>query len=109
MFIDIQSKSVPVTRALRAFAREQVEKLKRQGARILSVRVFLELPASHAGHSRVKFIISIPGREIVVTRDGGDMYQTIRETGDRAVRQLRKFLEQRRDLQRRGAGGATAG
>lgn len=100
MFIDIQSKSVSVTRALRAFAQEQATKLRRQGARIHSIRIFLEL-LDGSDSSRVKFVIGLPGREIVVTYDGGDMYQTIRETADRAMRQLRKFVEQRRDLKRR--------
>lgn len=105
MKVIVQSKTLEITKALRAFAQEQAERLFGKGHRINSVSVFLESmrqknKSEHA--MSVKFCIEVPGKTIVVKRLAPDMYEAIIETSKRAKRYLRKRKERIRDHRRMG-------
>ena len=98
MRIIIQSKTLEVTKALQRFIELQAQKLVRTGRKIEKVTVILESVARKKNDSKfakVKFHISIPGKNITVHRYAQDMYAAINETADRAMRYLRKAKEKR--------------
>ena len=71
---------------------------KYTGRKIEKVTVILESVARKKNDSKfakVKFHISIPGKNITVHRYAQDMYAAINETADRAMRYLRKAKEKR--------------
>ncbi|PIR59236.1 MAG: ribosomal subunit interface protein [Candidatus Pacebacteria bacterium CG10_big_fil_rev_8_21_14_0_10_56_10] len=97
MRIIVQSKTVRVTQALRAFVRKQALKmLKHQ--RVIGVRVYLETVAKRSNDPQgttVKYQVEVPGKDIVVKRQAADLYQAIASATRRALRQVRKAKEKR--------------
>jgi putative sigma-54 modulation protein len=103
MQITVQSKTIPVTDALRAFAERHLGKLLKSSSRVGHVTVFLEKVAKkkndvQAAIARVK--IDLPGREVVVERRSWDLYDAISQVSDRAQRAVRKLKERRQTLKR---------
>jgi len=98
MRIIIQSKTLEVTKALQRFIELQAEKLIKTGRKIEKVTVILESVARKKNDSKfakVKFHISVPGKNITVHRYARDMYAAITDTADRAMRYLRKAKEKK--------------
>ena len=91
--------------AVEAKIRERAEKLDRFADNIMSCRVVIEAPRKHknkGGLFHVSIDITLPGEEIVVSRDPGknhaheDAYVAIRDAFDAARRQLEDFVATRR-------------
>ncbi len=94
----VESKTIPVTAALRAVAVKQARHILRLGGRILRIRVHLDAIAKKKNdtHSSVaQFQIELPGKDIVVRRRARDLYLAIIEAAHQASRQVRKLKEKR--------------
>lgn len=103
MTVLVESNSIKVTDALRQFVETQAQKVSKLGKGIVDIRVFLETIAKknndpHA--NKVTLKVSIPGKDVVVTKAAVDMYEAITGATDSAVRRLRKVYERKRTLQR---------
>lgn len=103
MFVTVQSKTIQVTQALRAFAERQLEKLFKTTNQVGQVSVFLEQVSKKKNDmksavARVK--VSLPGKDVVVERHARDLYEAISDVSDRAHRAVRKMKERRLDLKR---------
>ncbi|MEX1034144.1 MAG: HPF/RaiA family ribosome-associated protein [Cellvibrionaceae bacterium] len=92
---------IPQSDALEADIRAKAEKLGQYSDNILSCHVVVGAP--HRQHRqgnlyRLRIGVSVPGKEIVVTRDPGDknahrdMYVTIRDAFSAARRQLQDYV-----------------
>jgi ribosomal subunit interface protein len=98
MQIMIQSKTLAVTAALRAFIERQLNKLARLQPRATTVTVFLETVARkkndlQASVARVK--ISMPGKDLIIERRAQDLYTAVVDVAEHAFRYLRKTKEKR--------------
>jgi len=103
MTVLVQSNSLKVTKALQRFVEDQAAKVLKLGKRVVKIQVYLESIAKknndpHA--NKVTYQVSIPGKDVVVTKGAADMYDAIVDATDSAVRQLRKLYERRRALKR---------
>lgn len=104
MQIQVASKTLKVTRALRQFASDQAAKLQKPNQRISKVRISLDQPAKGTKRDRnalVKYVVSLPGKTVVMKHKAHDMYEAIVETTDKVVRQVRKIKEKRLDQLRK--------
>ena len=100
MNVIVQSKTLVITEALRSFAEQQAEKLRRRGQKISQVTVFLEQVARKKNDvqaATAKFLIELPGKQVVVQHKAHDLYLAISEAAGRATRQVRRFREKRVD------------
>ena len=107
MTVIVESKRLKVTQAMRAFIEEQALKLSKLGKGVMQIRVHLEKVAkkSNDPHANiVTFHVSIPGKDLVVTKTAVDMYEAVVATSEATVRQLRKMYEKRRTLKRANSG-----
>lgn len=98
MTVIVESKKMKVTQAIRIFAQEQAEKLKKLEKGVSQVRIYLENVAKKKSDSYsniVTYHIEIPGKNIVVKKHAQDMYVAIVEATQGAVRKLRKVSEKR--------------
>lgn len=98
MTVLVEAKNIEVTSALRMHVERQAEKLKKIGNRITDIRVFLETvpKKNNDPHSnKVTFKVSVPGRDVVVIKQGVDMYEAVVEAARGAFRKVRKTTEKR--------------
>lgn len=96
MQVIVQSKSVPVTTAMREYIQQQLQRLFKRSDRITSVTVFLESVKGKKNDDKamkVKISIDIPKAPIFVEREGSDLYQVVVDASRRAARYLRKAKE----------------
>ena len=98
MRVLIQSKTLQVTEAMRAFIERQAAKILRRQPRINSITVFLESVGKkkndmQSAIARMKVVI--PGKDIVVERRARDMYEAIVDVTTRAKEGLSRFKERR--------------
>lgn len=103
MKILIQSKTLKITEALRAFVERQVLKVSKPGQRVDRVSVFLEnvgRKKNDLQSATAKIKVSVPGQDLIVQRRARDMYQAVTEATASAVRHLRKTKERRLDQHR---------
>ncbi len=91
--------------AVEANVRERVAKLERYFDRIIGCRVVVEAPHKHQRKGKmfeVRVDVSVPGREIVVNRNGPknqahtDVYVAIRDAFAAAGRQLEDYARKMR-------------
>lgn len=98
MQVQIASKTLEITQALRQFTNDQAEKLLRFNQKIFKVRISLDQQAKGTKRDRnalVKYVVSIPGKTVVIKHKAHDMYDAIVESTDKVMRQLRKTKEKR--------------
>lgn len=98
MVVLVESKSMPVTTALRAAAAKQAQRIFKLSGRVLSVRVSMETVARRKNDSQaaiVQYLVQVPGRVIVVRRKAKDVYQAIADAAHHAARQVKKLKERR--------------
>jgi putative sigma-54 modulation protein len=98
MNVIVQSKTLVITEAIRAFAEREAEKLRRRGQKISQVTVFLEKVARKKNDvqaATAKFLIELPGKQVVVQHKAQDLYLAISEAANRATLQVRRFREKR--------------
>ncbi|MEW6444878.1 MAG: HPF/RaiA family ribosome-associated protein [Pseudomonadota bacterium] len=95
--LQITFRDIPPSEAIEAAIREKAQKLERYFDRITSMRVTVEAPHKHHHKGKLYEIsidITIPGHEIVVSRDNHDkhehedIYVSIRDAFAAAQRQL---------------------
>jgi ribosomal subunit interface protein len=110
MRVHIASKTLEITRALRAFTREQASKLDKINSRIIKVQVFLEKQvkgSKREDNALVKYVVSVPGKTVVIRRAAKDMYEAIAMATDRVIRHVRKLKERQHTHGRKFARVAT--
>jgi ribosomal subunit interface protein len=103
MRVLVASKTLELTRALRKFTQDQAVKLGKLGQRISKVQVSLDQRVKKSKRDRnalVKYVVSLPGKTVVIKCKGADMYDAITDATDKAARQIRKFKEKRLSTQR---------
>jgi ribosomal subunit interface protein len=103
MDIIVESKTIPVTAALRALAVKQARRLVRLGGRILRVRIHLDAITKKKNDTQssvVQFQVELPGKDIIVRRHARDLYLALVEAAHQASRQVRKAKERRLTLKR---------
>lgn len=103
MRILVASKTFEVTQALREFAQQQAQKLVKLKQRISKVQIHLEQRAAKSKRDRnalVKYVVSLPGKTVVIRTKAADMYEAIADATDKVFRQTRKFKEKRLTKQR---------
>lgn len=104
MTVIVESKKMKLTQAIRIFAQDQAEKLKKLEKGVSEVRIYLESVAkkkSDIYSNIVTYRVSIPGKDIVVKKHAVDMYAAIVDATEGAVRKLRKVSEKRMTMKRR--------
>jgi cold shock CspA family protein/ribosome-associated translation inhibitor RaiA len=89
--------------ALESLIRERAEGLEKFYPRLIRCHVTIEGPGNHhrtGGPFDVRVDLSVPGKELVVTRQSGeDVVLVVRDAFDAARRQLQDFAQlQRRDI-----------
>lgn len=103
MQLQVSSKHMDVTPAIRAFATKQAGKLAKLSKKIIGARIFLEtVPKKHNDPqaNTVTYEVDVPGKNVVVQARAKDLYQAIVEATNSATRQVRKVFEKRRTKQR---------
>ncbi|MDA1079950.1 MAG: ribosome-associated translation inhibitor RaiA [bacterium] len=107
MQLQVSSKHMDVTPAIRAFANRQASKLVRLSKKIIGAKLFLEtIPKKHndPGANTVTYEVEVPGKNVVVQARGSDLYQAITSATNSAARQVRKVFEKRRTKRRQQEG-----
>lgn len=103
MRIIVASKTMELTQALREFTQEQAHKLAKLEQNISKVQVFLEKRVAKSKRDRnalVKYVVSLPGKTVVIKTKAADMYEAITDATHKVFRQTRKFKEKRLTKQR---------
>ena len=119
--LEIAFHNLPPSEALEAEIRKRVAKLEKFFPRLTGCRVSVE--ALHNQHQtgnlyEVHIILSVPGRDIAVSREPNkakqryanpDAYVSLRQAFEAAERQLGQFKERRRDAPVSPDGSALTG
>lgn len=99
MTVIVQAKSMSVTQSLRDFATSQARKIAKFSGRISQITVYLEQVTQRKTNdptvASVKYLVRMPGKDIVVKRKATDMYDAIVDATDRVTRQVRKLKERK--------------
>lgn len=99
--LQITFRNLPPSEAIETAIREKAQKLERYFDRITSCRVVVEAPHKHHHQGKlyeVRIDITIPGHEIVVSRDNHDkhahedLYVSIRDAFAAAQTQLESYV-----------------
>ena len=104
MRVLVQSSSIDITEALRRFIDEQVQRICRKSHQISKICVFLDVigrKKNDPKSSQAKFLIMVPGKDIVVKRTATNLYDAIVDVSRRAARQLGKAQKTRLQKARR--------
>lgn len=104
--LQITIRDVGPSEAIDAYVRQRVAKLERFCGRLTGCRVTLEVPhrhKTHGHHYRVRIELSVPGAELVLSRDPAaakaheDAYAAIDAAFDDAQRALKDYVRRRRE------------
>lgn len=98
MNVIVQSKTIPVTAAIRRVATMQAERLQKHSKKILQICVFLETVKRRKNEvtaAMAKFLIRMPGKEVIVQEHAVDLYQAIHDAANAALREINDFKERR--------------
>ncbi|HSH48462.1 MAG TPA: HPF/RaiA family ribosome-associated protein [Halomonas sp.] len=105
--LEVTFRDVERSEPVEAAVRERVDRLKRYFSHIIACRVTLEVPNRTPQYDvrnhRVSVEISVPGDELVVSREPNehdnfnDIYVTIRDAFDAAEQQLESYSGRLRD------------
>lgn len=104
MTVIVESKKMKVTQAIRIFAQDQAEKLKKLEKGVSQVRIYIEKVAnkkSDTFSNLVTYHVSIPGKDIIVKKHATDMYAAIVDATKGAARKLRKVNEKKMTMKRK--------
>ena len=97
--LEIKVRDGGLPEPLMAEIRERAEGLDRFYGRIMRCRVIVEGPGPHhrSGFQRLRILLTVPGKEIVVTRQSGeDLAEAIREAFGAATRRLEDHIRKAR-------------
>ncbi|MBU0974307.1 ribosome-associated translation inhibitor RaiA [Patescibacteria group bacterium] len=103
MTVIVESKKMKVTSAIRQFAEKQALRISKLGKSVLEIKIHLEkIRKKNMDESSniVTYLVSTPGKNIVVKSKSADMYKAIIEATSGAVRKLRKISEKRKTIKR---------
>lgn len=99
MTVIVQAKSMSVTQSLRNFATSQAKKIAKFSRKISQITVHLEqvnqAKSNDPTVASVKYLVRMPGKDIIVKRKATDMYDAIVDATDRVTRQVRKLKEKK--------------
>lgn len=107
--VQINFHNIPQSEALEARIREKVQKLSRITDSITACRVTVDAPHKHhhkGSTYQVKIDLTLPGNEIVVSRDPGlnhaheNAYVAVRDAFNALSRQLANYVRQRQGKSR---------
>lgn len=107
--LQINFRNLPPSEALEAKVREKANKLERITDNITACRVTIEAPHKHHHKGQtyqVKIDLTLPGNEIVVSRDPGlnhaheNAYVAVRDAFNAVRRQLANYVRQRQGKDR---------
>ena len=94
--LQITSRNLELTEAIKADIREHAEKLDKYYDRIMSCRVVVEAMPKRSLYN-VHIDITVPGTELVIKREPNqDLYVAIRDAFDEARRKLEDFARRQR-------------
>ncbi|MFH2063279.1 MAG: ribosome-associated translation inhibitor RaiA [bacterium] len=99
MHIDIKTKAIDLTEAIRSSVEERLTKLESELERFgESVEVEVEVGKTTGHHNKGPFFraevrIVLPGKSIYAEAEAEDLYVAIREARDRARRQIIEHKE----------------
>ena len=102
--LQINFHNIPPSDALEAKIREKVQKLAKITDNITACRVTIDAPHKHhhkGSTYQVRIDLSVPGNEIVVSRDPGlnhaheNAYVAVRDAFNALSRQLANYIRQR--------------
>lgn len=105
MQVLVSSKNFSVTKALRAYTKEQAEKVLRMSEHVIKIRVFLESIEklnNDPKANRAKVVVEIPGNDILVEKRAIDMYEAVLKAFEVAQRHVRKHHEKLQTKRRKG-------
>lgn len=98
MNITVQSKTLEITDALRAFCEKQAKKVNRFGRRITSINIHIEnvkRKKNDPTAASVMYSVNLPGKVVVVKRKAVNMYDAVVDATNSIMRQVRKTKEKR--------------
>lgn len=98
MNVTVQSKTLEVTDALRAFCEKHARKVDRFGRKISSVNIYIEnvkRKKNDPTSASVQYSVKLPGSILVVKRTAVDMYDAVIDATNGIMRQIRKCKEKR--------------
>lgn len=102
--LQITFRNIPPSEAVEKKIREKAQKLQRITDNIVACRVTVEAPHKHhykGSTYQVHIDLTIPGNEIVVSRDPGlnhaheNVYVAVRDAFNAVQRQLEEYVRQR--------------
>ena len=98
--LEISTKYITLTPDLEAELRRRAERLERHSDRITSCRIAVEMPTGNhhqeGGPYRVRVDITVPGSELVASKEQEELYAAIRDTFEAAERQVENWSQRRR-------------
>lgn len=97
--LEISTRLIELTPPLESDLRRRATKLERYYDRITSCRIAVERPSLHhreGGPYRVRLDITVPGDELVVSKEAEDLNVAVREAFQAAERQVEDFSHRRR-------------
>ncbi|MDH5532890.1 MAG: ribosome-associated translation inhibitor RaiA [Candidatus Pacebacteria bacterium] len=98
MNITVQSKTLEVTDALRAFCEKQASKVGRFGRNISQINIHIEnitRKKNDPTAASVQYSVDLPGKVLVVKRTAVNMYDAVVDATNGIMRQVRKTKEKR--------------
>jgi ribosomal subunit interface protein len=108
--VEIAFKNLDHSAAVEALIRERVAKLQKYFRHIIACRIAVEAPHRSPHEAvreyRVRIDMSVPGDELVVSRDPGDsrthqdLYAVIRDAFNAAERQLKDYAARLREARK---------
>ena len=97
--LDISFENIAESEALSVHIRQKVDKLEQFFPRLIGCRVKVELPHKHSQQGErfeVQVAMKVPGAELVVNRKADeDVYVSLRDAFDAALRQPEEHIRQR--------------
>lgn len=103
MNITVQSKTLEITDALRAFCEKQARKVNRFGKKISSVNIYIEnikRKKNDPNSASVLYSVNLPGRVVVVKRKAVNLYDAVVDATQGIMRQIKKTKEKRIEKKR---------
>jgi len=98
--LQISARGLDLEAAAEALIRRYAERLDRFYDRITAVRVLVEVPQRRMGEPvlyNVRFDITVPGGEVVVTRQGqAELHNAIQRSYEAARRRLQDYARRQR-------------
>lgn len=98
--LELSARAIELDSAMEADLRRRAAKLERYYDRITSCRIAVERPTGNhhneGGPYRVRIDITVPGSELVASKEGEDLNTTVRDAFKAAERQVEEFSQRRR-------------